>query len=226
MRKYLAVANLKNAAILGIAVGLMALPRILEGKDRLVLVRMIAVFPSMIIVAGAVTAWGNRAGMCGPFPDKARTRAGTCIALVAGLLIAPFLFWQDAGTADLLSKTAFLSELHLPFPSTLTACLALILWSAGFETLFFRAGTMSLLTRVTNRQWIAIAGAVLLRLSVNVLKIGQVDMDAMMILELAGMIVVTTVGCILYARAGLPAAMTFAATIDARHLVRWLMVDA
>jgi hypothetical protein len=224
MRKYLSIENLKNATVLGVAVGLMAIPRILEGSDRLALVRVLAVIPSMTIIAGAVTAWGKTAGMCGALPDRGTVRAGIWIALAAGLLVAPFLFWQDAGIAAMSDTPSSPFERNLPLPATLTGCLALILWSAGFETLFFRAGAMSFFARVTNRQWTGVIGAILISLAVRSAKLGSVDTDGMMALRIVGMTVVTTVGCVLYARSGLVAAMVFAAVLDMRHVVRWLLI--
>lgn len=223
MRDYLAVENLKNATFLGIAVGLMAIPRILEGSDQLAMIRILAVIPSMTIIAGAVTAWGARGGMLGPFPARGEVRRGIWSAIASGLLIAPFILWQEAAGMGLGDSPTTLAERNLPLPSTLTGCLALMLWSAGFETLFFRAGTMSFFARVTNRQWTGVVGAILISVAVRSAKMGEVGLDSVMVLRLVGIGIVTTVGCLLYARAGMLAAMVFAAVLDTRHIVRWLL---
>jgi len=41
----------------------------------------------------------------------------------------------------------------LRYPASLGGCVAVMLWSASFETMFFQAATMSFLMRVADRLW-------------------------------------------------------------------------
>ncbi len=211
MRQYLTIQNLKQAAVIGAVVGFMAVPHILEkGSDtgELAIVLLFAVFPLMTVVAGSVTAWGRTGGMVGPFPAESRVRTGVFVAVGVGLLVSPLLFWLD-------------SVLAVPLPKSTLSCMALMLWVAGFETLFFRASTMSFMARVSGRQWPGIVCAVLLRMLVGVIQITEPLSDWPSVIKLVTFGGGTAFGCILFARAGLPAAMAFSAVLVLRVLVRY-----
>lgn len=233
------VSNLKQAAALGAIVSVMAIPRIIEGGGDIIS-RMVMIFPAMTLVAGAATAWGKYAGMPGLFPARETQARGLRVALVAGLAMAPLLLAFDsdlqAAMAEALRsrpvppgfnpmqaamiKAWRARAVALAFPESVSGCLALALWSAGFETVFFRASTMAFLARVTRRQWIAVAGSVLIRGFVMLMMITLADVDFLLMVRLGGVMALSAVSCLLYARAGLPAAMLFAAILESRHLVR------
>lgn len=83
MRDYFCVNNAVRATLLGGVVTLMALPRIVQAGGPVAL-RAVACLVCMSLVAGAVTAWGKRAGMPGPFPPRAETLQGLGVAVVSG----------------------------------------------------------------------------------------------------------------------------------------------
>ena len=161
--------------------------------------------------------------MPGPFPERGRMLKGMWIAVLVALLIAPVLFWTEGGIISELKANDNQAALKLMYPASIGGCLALMLWGAGFETLFFRAATMSFLARISGRQWIAVFGAVIFRVWVSSVKYGDVGLESSVGLRLAGVALLSTVSCLFYVRAGLPATMMFAATLDARHLVRLVL---
>jgi len=221
VKKYLSITNFRRAAGIGGLAGLMALPRILEGGGP-VISRVVAVFPAMILAAGAATAWGDTGGLCGVLPDRDRVRRMVLIAAVMGVVLLPLQFWVDAGLAEALIGSEDTAMLSLAFPGSVASCLSLILWGAGFETLFFKAATMSFVARVTRRQWAAVMCAVIFGMAVGWLKLDAagVDLGPMGNVRLAAIGLVSVLGCVLYARGGLPAAMVFVAVLDVRHLLR------
>ena len=89
--------------------------------------------------------------------------------------------------------------------------LALLLWSAGFETFFFVAATMSFLARLTRRQWVAVSGAALFRMFVATVQLEAAQVWEAIPLSPAASAVSAAVASLLFARYGLPAAMLFSA---------------
>ena len=216
------ISNLKQATALAALVSVMAIPRIIEGELG-ILPRLLMAFPAMTLVAGSATAWGKHGGMCGPWPERHVAARGMRVALIAGFAMAPVLLAFDFDLKTVMAAALRPHAVTLAFPETVSGCLALMLWSAGFETLFFRAGTMAFIARVTRRLWIAVLGSVLLRAFVTFMLMTPADVSTVMIVRLIGVSVLSAVACLLYARAGLPAAMLFAAVLESRHLLRLLL---
>lgn len=223
MKDYFSMNNLKQATLLGMVVGAMAVPRILQAAGPGSSFRVLAVFPSMIIVAAAATAWGRCGGMSGPFPEWKTMRSGILAGLLAGILMAVMLSYDDARMISLLRQGGSADAVTLSFPATVDGGIASVLWSAGFETLFFIAATMSFLARVSRRLWITISLAVCFRILVAYGTASSHGVEGVIINKLGGLGIGTLIACLLYARTGLPSAMVMSAAVNLRHLVRVLM---
>ena len=61
---------------------------------------------------------------------------------------------------------------------------------------------------------------------VSIARMGELETGLTILPRVGLSAVVIVTGCILFARAGLPAAMTFAAVLDARHLLRLVSSDS
>jgi len=222
VRTFLTLENLKRAAGVGFVVSAMAVPRVLEaGRSQGSIFLLIALFPVMIVVAGAATAWGGAAGMYGLFPERRRLLWGVGIAFAAGIAALPLLLRSEAGFREALGD-GDPAACGLAFPVSLGACFALMLWSAGFETMFLQAGTMSFVGRVTGSLPAAMVCAVATAVMIMFLKVSGSGVDTMMAARLARTGLTCLIACLLYARAGLPAAMVFNAVIESRHMLRLL----
>jgi hypothetical protein len=212
MHQYLSQRNLISAVALGFLITIMTIPRLVVWGVPLGLY-IPASFLSMTLVSGTATAWGTSAGMCGPFPEQRRQLAGIAIAAALALLALPlFMLCVDPVMVPALSATG--NEMLLRhYPVTPDGKIALLLWSAGFETMFFHAGAMSLVSRITRRQWVAVTACVALRLFIASHQLAELHIPAAnpFLLVVSG--VVTTASCLLFARFGLPTAMVFSAGI-------------
>jgi hypothetical protein len=142
--------------------------------------------------------------------------AGLILGFAMGVIYHLYL---DPVLRTALASTSGPKALSLRYPLSLTGGLALILWVAGFETMFFQAGSLSFFSRLTPHAWLAIVGAVSFRTMVTSLQISQAGVVDAFPLFLVQAAATSTVACILFARAGLPAAMLFAATVTAHVLL-------
>lgn len=194
----------------------MAVPRLLQGGEPAWLYVGLA-FLCMTFVAGAATAWGTTAGMVGLFPCRRRLVAGLIAGAVAGLVLIPvFVLWLDPWHKEALLRLDDTARLGLQFPDTPWQKVAIVLWAAGFQVLFFEAASMSFFCRLTGRLLIALSLAVAFRIFVSHLQMADLPVDSAMPFYLVyGLTSVT--GCVLFARAGLPAASVFAASLAIRH---------
>ncbi len=219
MREYLSLSNLRRASLLGSLVTLMSIPRIMQaGMDLTFYVP--AALTSMILVSGAATAWGRHAGMCGLFPGRRRMWAGIGIATTLSLLLLPvyeccYPFFERA-----IQESSRPGLAALQYPTTIGGCLALMLWSAGFETMFFRAATISLLARLSHRQWVAVSLSVILCLGATQMSLAAAGIKEARWAFYASAAAANLVGVLLFARTGLPAAMVFAAGLQLHLLLR------
>lgn len=214
MRQYLSLSNLWKAMALGFVITMMAVPRILQGRmDPYVFVP--AAFFATTLLAGAGTAWEKYGGMCGMFPNKRRLLAGMAIAcMLAALLIPVQLLWIDPAFLTALRCLGDSELIRLRFPPTIAGRLALVLWVAGFETLFFQVGAMSFFARLGGNQWIAVTAVCAFRMFVTskfMAQYGIVDSTSIL---MAAAAVSAALSCALYARTGLPASMVFAAVYN------------
>ena len=107
MRDYLSESNLVKAAGLAVVLTVMSLGRLIEARQPLGLY-IPATFVAMTLIAGAVTAWGQRAGMPGIVTDRRTFLRGAAVAAGLSLLALPlYLFVLDP-----LLKTALLTSRH------------------------------------------------------------------------------------------------------------------
>lgn len=216
---YFTSLNLCRAACIAGVAGLMAAPRIFElAGDSLGVLLAVSAFPLLTIVAGCATAWGGAGGMAGPFPEWRRALPWTAGAVLAGGLALPAMLWYDSFLQLALAEGDPL-RLIFAVPQTPQSAVALMLWSAGFETVLFQAGAMSFVARLTGRGDAAIAAGTAFKLFVFLLKCGESGFGPVTVLSAVGVTAVTGFTCVLYARAGFPAAMAFNAITDARHLL-------
>jgi hypothetical protein len=211
MRHYLSIFNLKKALALGFVITLMAIPRILQGgMDPWLYVP--AAFLAIVLVSGAGTAWSNHAGMCGLFPERRRVITGIIFVFVFTVILVPVqLLWLDPVLLGEISSVSDGEVIKLCFPPTTGSRLALMLWVAGFETVFFQVGGMSFFARLTGNQWISITAIAVFRMYVtsrHFLYYGVTDVSFFLLASSAFSAVLT---CMLFARAGLLATMTFSA---------------
>ena len=216
MRAYLQSSNLVKAMGLGGGVTVMALPRLLQGGDPAWLYVVIA-FLCLTLVAGAATAWGSSAGMVGLFPRGRRRVAGLVAGGVAGVVLLPFLvLWFDPWLREALVCAGDATRVGFQFPDTAWTQVAIVLWAAGFQVLFFEAATMSFFCRLTRRWLIALTLAVAFRVFVGHLQLEGVPVGSPpAFFFMHG--VTSAIGCILFSCGGLPSASLFAAVLAARH---------
>jgi hypothetical protein len=216
MRTYLSTHNLLHASILGAAVTVLAIPRILVGGLSPLLF-IPAAFLSMTLISGMATAWGKRAGMCGLFPERKRALQGIGVAVVLLLMLIPVcVLWLDRAIYDAARASGDSYFLKMLFPSTVAGALALVLWAIGFETMFFEVAAMSYFSRLVGRQWIAVVLSVVLRGVVTYARLAGVGATDSAWLFLGSVSVAAVIGCVLFARFGLPAAMVFSAGLAMR----------
>jgi len=214
MRTYLSMSNFGRALILAMGVTLMSVPRIVQGGLPLDLY-IPAALVGMVLVAGAATAWSRQAGMVGLFPHWRLMLGGVGIAVLISLVAVPIQHaWIDPRIQAALSATGNAQLMALRYPVTAGGCVAVMLWSASFETLFFHAATLSFFARLTNRQWIAVALTVALRLFVSMRQMAETGVFDAVPLMLVSTGVMATAACVLFARTGLIPAMMLAAGLD------------
>jgi len=202
--------------LLGGGITVMAVPRLVQGEAPAWLY-VAAAFLCLTFVAGAATAWGTAAGMVGLFPCRRRLVAGLIAGGVAGVVLLPvFVLWLDPLLKEALLRLGDAARVGLQFPDRLWQKVAIVLWAAGFQVLFFEAATMSFFCRLTGRWLIALSLAVAFRIFVVNLQMADVPVNSTMPFHLVyGLTSVT--GCVLFARGGLPAASLFAAVLAIRH---------
>lgn len=212
MRKYLKPANLATAAVIGLIVSIMAIPRMLNGELPLS-IYFPAAFLAMTLFSGAVTAWGGCAGMNGLMTDRTKLVPGLLIVLLFSLLVIPI---QVNVLTPLIharfASAAGKSFMALRYPPTLDGKIALLLWSAGFESIFFYAAPMSYFSRLSGNRWIALILTAIFRIFVVFKGLNNEG------LGLSATMITTTVaasatGCMIYGFSGLVPVMAFAACI-------------
>ena len=90
----------------------------------------------------------------------------------------------------------------------------MVFWVTGFETMLFQAGAISFFSRLTQRRGLVILGAVAFRTLVMSFQLydgGVVDAFPVFLIGTAA---TSALACLLYIRAGLPAAMLFSAVVS------------
>jgi len=226
MRDYLRVENLCRAFGLAVVVTIMSAPRVLVlGVPPALYIPTTLI--AMTIVAGAATAWSRYGALNGLFPRPASAKSAYILAPVLGLTVFPILlFTITPATLETVSSTVPSHLVQSSYPNTFPHCLALILWSAGFELLFFIAAPISLSARLLPRFhfWPGFAAAAALRVLVIILKIPagtlpHIYLVLLFIYTLTG----TAILCRLFTRGGLPPCLIFISLADLHHIVRSLL---
>ncbi len=217
MRDYLQLSNLSRATRLGGIITLMSIPRLVQGNAPHWLY-VFAAFLCLTLVAGAATAWGETGGMAGLFPRDRRLGVGLVFAVLAGILVGIIhSVALDPLLQEALVDSGNTDRLLLQFPNTIGKQVAIILWVAGFQALFFNAAAMSFLCRLTRRITIALPLAIAFRVFVSHLQLESLHLGAIVpYYAMNG--ISCAVGCMLFARAGLIPASLFAAILASRHV--------
>lgn len=214
MHEFFSPANTRKAAILAAAVTAMATGRIVHGGLSLSFY-VPMMFLLMMFVAAAVTAWGNCAGMPGITLDRKLLLQGALwAAALSGLALILQIFWLDPFLQSALHKTGNAKLQDLTYPTTIGGRLAIILWAAGFQTVFLQAAPMSMLVRLTGHVPASaglclVVTALLTRQQIAVNEIATGSM-LIFITALAG----NAVGCVMFAGFGLIPAMLLSAGLN------------
>lgn len=209
MRDYLSFPNLRKAALLGAGMTVMSTPRIILAG--LPVSYIAAAYAGLILFGGMATAWSHYAGMKGLVASRRETLTG--LAVAAGLLL--LLVPVQAKCLNPVFKEKLVSigntdALDLLFPKTLKAGIALMLWAMSFEPLFFQAAVMSFFAKLTKQIRVTILLAVMVRLLVAMLKLGEIGIASGDLFILLCVGIVALISCVLFALYGLPAVMLLA----------------
>lgn len=216
MRDYLSLPNLHKALLLASVITAMSVGRLVHAGVNLALY-IPATFLAMTFVSGAVTAWGRRAGMAGLATDAKTLTPGVGAAVLLALAALPVhYFGSDPILREALASADNPAAVEMSYPSTTSGRFALMLWSAGFQAMFFVAAPMSFFGRLTGRAWVAAGFCIAVRTYVVHLQVGHAGLAEQVPLFLASAVVTTLVACVLFARYGLIPAMIFAAGLDLR----------
>lgn len=211
MREYLSTGNLVRAAALGALATVMALPRLVQAGPNGGL-RAVACLASMILVAGAVTAWDRKAGLAGNYPGRARTLIGLAVAAVVALVLSPLQRWAIQPLfEEAVRASADANWVRLQLPDTPGAWAALALWSAGFQTLFCVAAPTCLAARLTRRVWPALILTTFLGAYLASRQMDLYGMGSGRDLFVAASAAKGLVGCLVYAHFGLAPGAAIAA---------------
>jgi len=131
------------------------------------------------------------------------------------LLALPlYVFWLDPILSAALQGAPRRSLMALSYPSTVTGRLSLVLWSAGFQTMFLQAAPMSLFGRLTERRSVAVGLCMALRAYVACRQMAEAGLPGGMSFFVASVLVTSAVGCVVFARFGFVPSMLFAAGLD------------
>lgn len=207
------------AALVTMAAAPRQLARATSADPWLMLAGLGFQFLLVVLLADAPAAWGRSAGMAGLWPAPRALALGVAGALGAALALAPLhaLVDPELRAALLEAGRADLVALHLP--TGRVAVTAAMLWSGGFEALFFYGFAMSVLARAFGRVDVAVVGAVALRTLVSALAMSSVGILDVGLLPLAVGALTSLAAALLFARGGLPAAALLAMLVKARLLL-------
>jgi len=211
MRNFVSENNLFKAAGLATVLTFMSVGRLIHGGYPLGIFLPLF-FVVMIFVSGAVTAWSQYANMPGIITDRRTFLYGAGIAVALSLLALPvYVYWLDFPLRKALLSMARSSAADLAYPSTTGKCLSLLLWSAGFQTMFLEAAPMSLFARLTGRQSIAVTLCLVLRTYIAYRQMTDAGMVSHLPLFIFPSLAANLAGCILFAKFGLAPAMILSA---------------
>jgi hypothetical protein len=205
VQDYANIGNLKRAALLGISICVMSIPRISEAGLPLS-TYLPAAFLAMTLVSAAATAWGGKSGLRGLFPPSNYMTWGLIAALFFGLCALPLKVYLT----DPILKTNLPPRMHaLSFPTSAIGVAGIILWAAGFENMFFNVAATSYFTRLSHNMWLAIALSASFRTFVSSRLLLSAGLESPLLLCLNALSCL--IACILFAKSGLPSALLFSA---------------
>ncbi len=220
MKDFLTEQNLRRAVIHSLVVTAMAAPRLAEAELPMAFPWLLLfTFAAMTAVAGAAWAWQRKAGMAGMFPSRKAMITGMVWAAAAGAVIAGILQATDPLLREAILNRGDERLWQATFPSTAQESVSRMLWGAGVQTLFFTAAALGFFTRLVGGLRTAILFIVCLRALVTLHKFANAGLNEVILPYVALAVLNGTISCLLYARSGLPAAMTFSATVDLRHFL-------
>ena len=211
MRDYLSLSNLGKAFLIGGAATALSLPRIVSARFPLETYIPLTFLATTLLAQFAV-AWGHKAGLRGMFPAARPMFLGSAIAILLACVLTPiYLRTLDPIFRKALENASDPRLFVLRYPPSLAGKLALTLWSASFEVLFFQAAALAFFARLTGRLWATLLGAVLFRVLVAFLQVSNAGVGAVASPFILSSAAAGCVSCLIYAYAGMPAAMIFAA---------------
>lgn len=217
MREYLSLSNLGRAGVLSTGITAMTVPRLVQAGLPLDLY-VPATILAMLLVSGAAIAWSHAGGLRGLLP-AGRVWPGMWVGLLLSLLALPYYFYAAPVVRTLLQASGNAKLVALNYPESLSGRIALVLWCGGFQTMFFYAAPMALFCRVVGHVWAAVALTVCMQVLVICYRLSLVGILHGAIPSVCASAVAATVASVLYARAGLPATMVFAAGLNAHLFV-------
>ncbi len=215
MREYLSLSNLGKALLLSALCTAVSAPRIVQGGFSLWFY-VPAAFLSLTLISGAATAWSTSAGMAGLWPAHRKQLVGSAIAITAALLVWPIALKLDPVVLAAFEAGDNPRTALLQYPDSAAGVVALILWGASFELLFFVAASAAFFARLFNLKWAAVVGPAFARIIVAYYQLTTGNITDAVPLILCGAGATTAVACLLFIRFGLVPAILFVATLDAR----------
>jgi len=214
MRDYLSLGNLWKAVLLGAAVTVMSIPRMIQGGMPLELFVPLALF-CMTLVCGAASAWGDKGGLCGLFPGWRRTGIGLGIAAIVTIIAAPLTAsWLDPAMRAAIEASGDEKALALAYPESAAGKLAAMLWSGSFHVMFLVVAAMSFMARLTRKVGISVGLVVVLRSAVALYKLQHVGVTDGAVLFVVLSAAETGCSCLLFARTGLVPVVILAMGLD------------
>ena len=214
MRDYFAESNLPRAAALAAILTLMSVGRLVEGGKPLALF-IPTTFAAMVFVSAAVTAWGRRAGMAGIATARRTFLRGATVAVALSLIALPiYAFWLDPVLRRGVLGATRSGMPELTYPSSLSGCISLLLWSAGFQVMFLQAAPMALFARLTGRASVSVVLCMAFRTYVTYRQVADAGMTEGLLPLAIAAVLTTGFGYIVFARFGLAPSMLLAAGLD------------
>ena len=203
---------------------MLSIPRILEADLGMPSPNLILVaFCALVLASGAAFAWQHEGGMAGMFPPARATLTGLAWAVTAGGCLLALIWWAEVSLLVREAAEPTGARWEADPPEDAAAAFNRMLWGAGFQTLFFTAGAMGVLTKVTKNVWLAV---ILVAAARMVMALRQMAMAGHFdqlgtVLFVTGLFAATA--GLLFARAGLLPAMLLSIVVDLRHFGRLLV---
>lgn len=214
MRTLLSESNFFKSAGLSVILTVMSIGRLVHTGNPLGMYIPMT-FAAMMLVSGPVIGWGRHAGMPGIYSDRLTLLKGAAIAVALSLIALPVhLYWLDSFLQPALLSAEHGALEELSYPSTDSARISLVLWSAGFQVMFMQAAPMSIMGRLTGRRSAAVGLCLALCAYVVYRQITEAGIRDCIPLFMVSALVSTTAGCVVFARFGLVPTMLLAGGMD------------